>query len=1091
MAFIHKVIPGVIRAKASVTDLLIKGTEFVLSPVRTIRFLSPDHTVVVTAAEFTVHSDTSISIGTITFDVVGTYRIQLEGPGGVLATMDGALVVNLPPISFTLNPSTVYVNAVTDDIELRLVGVASAQVEMVQFTGVSLFEVTDFERPDPKTIKFFPLSPAFLGDYDIQLFSDNEGTEPLGDPQVAGLHVVEEPAAPDIDGVDPSILQPGETGRLLKVTGSGFSLDAIDVIRLESQAESFAFTPQAPPFVPEEDIPAGKFRLQSNKEIVLADFTPTVPGDFGVVMQKLNGATLEYVTSRTKALSVKDTRKPGIVFSPLPGNYEDPVSVTLRAEFTDVETGLPNGEEDTTAQLYVVVIPIDQTQYQANSFVGGAFGDMTDAPGFGQPIKPFPGPSMAYTGPIEISGPSVIKAIAVDAADNYSDVYEGFFDIRNHADRISLGFEPLAETYARFANVNRVIKELRIKYKGILNEDTVPGVTQTAPGNSAAKASLLRDMRQGVVDLLHNVGKALYEVLVPPNVEYVSELSLKLTPGREIFNDTPFPYVLGDDAVRVTRRALEFGFDATPTDGDYEVLLIPSYRGHSYLDPFIRLVGSGAMPPDEANANDIPRPVTIFTKAADFTVTGGVIVADSLVNVPDRDVARNFTDYNLSRNSYVLPRELHYRELEIVLELLELLPGVASSTGDSGERVGDPTVLPSSAEGPGYPQEYLPPSNQTDKLQPDQEIALAEAQGDPPVGPYTLSFSQTVGVRCTGHRIRYVPLVGTSGVQGTPGWGMTWLSGTILKWDYREGCISLENGEAAKTDKVCAYIYGPPTSTLATFPIPVAFRAGYKAWAKSGYVAKSPVLLPSWRWCLPETVRVLLPISKVYAMVTPEWGDYTCELYAGDRYSFEHPGYYAWPTGPQDSSDNSSFSWSPRARTSYNYGERSHPGAWAIADNTILHGGTWGYPVWSYWAFFNARLRDARWSEEEDVDEVRTSLVSLDPNAEETIAYISLPITYMSGDPDSGMYSLVYSENDVLEISMYHQALGTWLTPEESKRPWSKKEVMLIIYTDPMNSLVEHVVRIRVRLKGDLVIGDISGMDYFVYLNGKEAYGPL
>lgn len=763
--FVYEVVPAIIRAQVPVTDLKVRGEGFSTSQPRTLRFVSPDHTVIVPVTGFTIDSDTVLTVASITLDMVGTYRIQVENLSGLLVVVDGALIVNHPPVSFTLKPATMVVNTVVEGAKLALVGVASAQVGMVRFSGPGLFEIDEFGRPDPKTVAFFPLAFGFLGDYTIQLFTDNTGATPIGDPQPAGLVVTRSPKPATITGLSTKVLQPGEIGTGIIVQGSGFIDAFTEVVRIETDRESVAFVPQIGPFVPEEDIPPGLFRLLGDSLLALGPFSLTLPGEYGVFFETTDGGTPVFVASRVKALTVRDTRKPTVVFDPLPQGFDDPVTVSLQAQFTDPDTGLATGVEDPSCAIYVHQIfmdlrvalgPIDPNNKPWESISAGDAFNLPGAAPYGSGGPEYPGrpivtPAMKYTGPILITRPTLVQAIAVDAAGNVSDVAQGLFDVSNQTDRTLLSLENPVDNYSRYANVNIVVRNLRIKYTALLGEVDTPGVTQQAAGSAAGKTALLRDLRRGLIDILNSSGKSLEEVLKLPAVEYLNDTHLKLTPGREIFASSPFPYAPGNDNWRITRRQLEFGFATPPANGSYEVLLIPSYAGHSFMDPFIRLVGSVALPPNEASATGILRPVTIFRKIATFTVALGVITKASIAQVlTGRTTNRRFTDQDLERDNLVFPKDIHYRELEVALEFATLPVGASVSTGDAGVRVTDPVALPSIADQPARPIEYFPPSNIVDPFVSDDGSTLAEAVGDEPRGPKTTNFTQTVRIINTG-----------------------------------------------------------------------------------------------------------------------------------------------------------------------------------------------------------------------------------------------------------------------------------------------------------------------------------------------------
>ena len=1092
MANILEVIPAVVRAEVGVADMNIRGSGFVSELPIALRFVSSDGAVLLNAAQFTVHSDGIISIPLVEFPAIGTYRLQVEGRLGLLAQMDGAVVVNTPPISFTVEPNEATVNTVVDDITLTLTGVASAQVALVRISGTSTMDIDEFERPDRKTIRFFPLSFSFLGEHSIQLFEDTAATMPLGDPLEAAIEVVEADLSPDISGLSQILSQPGDLIEDLRVQGTGFSLDDIEVLRIQSDGEVFTFTPQLPPFTPETAIPAGEFRLLSATELQVADFTPTVPGEFGAFLQKTISGNPAFIASRNKALTVEDTRKPAVTFDPDPGKYELEQEVTLTAEFTDPNTGLPTGVEDTGSTIYFLVTPLNQFAAEE-----GVFAQVLRTPDpltqtdedFNPPQVPQVTPSMLYTGPFDVATPSLVQAIAVDEADNISDVFRVIYDIRNHADRVFLRGLDLPRNYIRYGNVNHLVRNMRIRYNAILEEEDIPGVTQTAPGYLAAETTLLRDLRRGLVDILQDSGQALDEVLTPPDVEFVSDLALKLTPGREIFADSPFPYSPGDNTHRVTRRAEEFGFDATPADGTYEVLLIPSYSDHSFLDPFIRLQGSGDLPDDLPSSTTVPKPIDIFVVAATFDVVAGVIDSSTISNVAGRTTVNQFTDARLDRLSQRLAKDIHYRELEIALEFVSLPQNFVTTSGDTGQRVGDPNVQETIADDPSLPKTYLPPSNRADELQSDYEVVLAKAVGDTPRGPRTASLQQTIRILGTGD----ITLRHSAGIQVfySPWFYGTFFGGSVLIWDAlnEDGDIEIDGPKDPSF-----IVYQPPSNQVskAIFGSPEGGRQSLAP----GTSAKEA----------GATLLRNIPASYSFKRHS---------VYGGEVVSFETdlskfkteflvaPDFTGGlrnepvPATAVDGKITADF----RSGTIYN----PNPGLsalwWYNRADAAIHGWGAARPLIGFFKVFT----DGSLIFEDTVEGVSRGYsitVDFDPDAGATANYYEFgPVS--GYDYKTGQYRLQIDANTDLDINLFNFRTRTWLSMEESQKAWPREDVVLSAYwRDRYEDVIAeegiefetlsgsqygNLVWIRTRLKAGVVPGDVENVNFQLFLNGKGA----
>lgn len=1217
--FVFEVVPAVIRAKDPVVDLKVRGEGFSTGQPRTLRFVSPDGAVVVPASGFTIDSDSVLTVASITFPVIGTYRIQVENQSGLLATVDGAVIVNRPPIDFTLSPAEIVVNEVVEGAKLTLVGVAASQVGMVRFSGPGLFEIDEFGRPDPKTIAFFPLAFGFLGDYDIQLFTDNTGATPIGSIQVAGLSVIRSPKVPEITGLSLKLLQPGETGTGIIVQGSGFIDALIEIVRVQSATEAFVFSPQPAPFIPEEDVPPGRFRLLGDGSIMLGPLTPTQPGDFGVFLETSDGGTPVFVASRIRALTVQDTRKPAVVFSPPPQGSDDPITVSLQAQFTDAITGLATGTVDPTAVIYVLKTPLDlrpalgaldpnskpwETINAGDTFnIPGSAGYGGDG-GPAYPGRPIVTASMRYTGPFEVSRPTLVQAIAVDQYGNVSDVVQGVYDISNQADRTLLTFENPVDSYSRFANVNAVVRALRIKYTAILGEEDVPGVVQQAAGATAAKTTLLRDLRRGLVDLLHSAGKSLREVLPFPTVEYLSDLQLKLTPGREIFAASPFPYAPGDNTWRVTRRTLEFGFATTPANGNYEVLLIPSYAGHSFLDPFIRVAGSSTMPPPLPSATLVPKPVTIFTKIATFTVTSGKIVKSSIVNITaGRTVSPRFTDQDLERDNVRIPRDIHYRELEIALEYTTLPPGVSVATGDGGTRVNDPKTLPSIADQPGRAQEYFPPSNVADEFSPDDMDTFVESVGDMPRGPATTNLTYTIRVITKGTNVRdekwpfsfgfgigrlkfrapvlfewtFGDLDDTDITISSPT-GKSGLIAELATRDYIQNqntpFTAINSGDSLKKHGIS--IPATPLSLRRPSPItktptdyPIDYRTarkimtvtasydpggGYRSVEfgplSGGESPRASYNTPAEE--TPDSVKATLNNPPLYNYQPNGGFAHYSSLYAafyGSNYDIRGqfpPNYQYCPTGvtllvdgtitAHEEQDGSYQT--PVSMTYPDTDEGTSPVAYgpnpAETVTAAQVGSGPGYAEW--WISFpqdafpiNGPIGGG------DILELKkpadpnfgvrqwsiAGFIPASPAGAGQAGYITLsmrvPFTQLGAPLDTsgtvqlttGVYTDIKimrrsegaifdvpvpsfskntthaldigkSSNEDIGFQMYNYRTKAWLTEDESQQDWPS--------TDVRSS---GGVRIRMVLKGGLVRGDVENVDFQIYLNGQQAYGPL
>ena len=1165
--------------------------------------MSPDGVVVVPATGFSIDSDSVITVATVTFPVIGTYRLQIESASGLLAQVDGSVVVNRPPVDFVLTSPQVVVNTVVEGAKLLLTGVAASQVGMVRFSGPGLFEIDEYGRPDPKTIAFFPLTFGFLGEYDIQLFTDNTGATPIGSLQVGGLEVIRSPKTPEITGLSLKILQPQETGTGIIIQGSGFVDAFIEIIRVQSTSETFTFLPQPGPFIPEEDVPAGRFRLLGDDSIMLGPLTPNLPGEFGVFLETSDGGTPVFVASRIRALTVRDTRKPAVVFLPPPQRSDDPIEVTLQAQFTDPVTGLATGVVDPLARIFVLKTPLDlrpalgaidpnNKPWEVIS-AGDAF-NIPGSAGYGAPgvAPPYPGrpivtSSMAYTGPFELSRPTLVQAIAVDLYGNVSDVVQGVYDISNQADRKLLAFENPVDSYSRFANVNVIVRNLRIRYKALLGEDDVPGVVQQAAGATAAKTTLLRDLRRGLIDVLHTSGKSLDEALPFPKVEFVSDMQLKLTPGREIFAASPFPYAPGNNTWRVTRRALEFGFATTPANGDYEVVLIPSYAGHSFLDPFIRLAGSSTMPPPAASATLVPKPITIFTKGATFTVAGGKIDRDTIVQVTaGRTVSRRFTDQDLERDNIAIPRDIHYRELEIALEYTTLPGGVSGTTGDGGVRINDPKTLPSIADQPGRAQEYFPPSNAADEFRPDEFDTFVEAVGDTPRGPVSTNLTYTIKVLAKGTDVRDEnwPIDFSFGIGR-----IKFRAPVVFEWTF---------GEGDETDIVLSSSTGA-SGVVAEFS-PVPWKQGVATPFKPINSGDSLKKLGITIGNTPLTIRRPSPITKVLTDYDVDYRLMTQRLNATALYdpggayrtiifgqggtinnvrepdktksTLLNPKDYNYTSGAVNgwhysalyaAFRGSSYDISGQFPPNYSYcpetltlrvdgkvvAHEEKDGTWQksvsmtyppedglavlgpVVSSMIEVGvsGTVSSPSGTFWhVLINTTAPLTGTVGSGDVLTVtsptpgfgtRTFTIYGFSNSTPTSVTIIffVPFTGSVGQPydDTGtvqlldgvytdvkitrrqtgiiydvpvssftkdtMYALDIggSSNDDFGFQMYNFRTKAWLTEDESQQYW------------PATDVRSGQVRIRMVLKSGLTRGDIENVDFQVFLNGEQAYGPL
>jgi hypothetical protein len=364
--------------------------------------------------------------------------------------------------------------------------------------------------------------------------------------------------------------------------------------------------------------------------------------------------------------------------------------------------------------------------------------------------------------------------------------------------------------------LNEVIRYVRGTYLALYPaEVNLAGIAQTAPGYVTGNTNLLRNLRQCVVFILHSAGVSLEETLVPPQVQYVNPTHLRLSHGREIFPTSPFPENMGQNQYRVTRQTTDFGFDETPADGNYEVILIPSYSGHSYLDPFIRLAGTTTMPADDPVSSEASWIKSISVQAATFTVTSGAIDETTLVNVPNRPVSGTFTDPLLTRSSFVFPKEIHYRELAILTQSARF-PEEQRVIADLGSLAVDPQVLPSVADQDQRPKGYASPSNLSDPIHSDIDALLSQSIGEvpPPATPVTRTVrgivtptsrgedfkdeTQWVPVRCGIGSIRVYPFAD-------------------IRWMFNQG-IMYTGTRSVKG--VMGYISNSPFGKGVPFPIP-------------------------------------------------------------------------------------------------------------------------------------------------------------------------------------------------------------------------------------------------------------------------------
>jgi hypothetical protein len=739
-AFIFEVVPAIVPVGQATSGIVITGTGFLSQIFLELHILDPragGQTIVLSSSQFTVTYDNRIDITVpITLNAVATYSIALLGPtsGQVLsgielvqgtvvttvALLDAGLIASSSAQDFALSPATVVENTIITGMRIDLLGIPSSSVKRVKFTGPGTFIQDLFQRPTANQIQLNPVTFGFLGAYSLQLFADVGETQQIGPTHTGALTVV----APgtlrmQIDHLTTNLLQPGQLGTGIKAVGSNFTLETITRILLQSDTgNTVSFTPQAAPFNPDSAVPAGKFRLISDVEVDLGDFTINVPGLYGIQFQKTVNSQFVWLASQPLVLTVKDTHKPAVVFTPEPQDFPlTPVQVSMQAQYTDPVTGLPNGVPDNTSTIYYTTV--------------GA--------------RPGISPSYAYSSPVLVVIPTVIYAIAVDSVGTVSDAAVGFFNIGGLKARLPLGFEPGFDNFIRADRTDDLIRDCRIKYKAFLNQDTVPGVNLVAQGYTAGDTELLRDIRRAVEDILKAVGLAIHEALAPPILRPINNQTLQVTAGREIFAGTPFPGNIGDASFRVTRRSdVAVSIDSSFADGTYGVYLTPSLVGQSYLDIFVTPTSS---PPN--------RP--FLHLAGTFDVVSGFIAANSISNVVDitqRPIRTGWTDPVLDHTTQIPPKDIHWRELEIALQNAELPSNITSVNSDNGTRPTDPPVSPSVGVNPAIPLQVLQPSNTGDPLLSNTVRTLP--RGDVPTGPASQALSTTFTVAGQGTNFKTV-----------------------------------------------------------------------------------------------------------------------------------------------------------------------------------------------------------------------------------------------------------------------------------------------------------------------------------------------
>lgn len=731
MTAIFEFIPAIAQAGTPIANAKLTGEGFVFTstPPTSITFASETSNFTIQSTGFTIDFDNIITVLSITFPAAGTYRVTLNGSAGAIDSLDGGVVVTEDNEAISLDPKEVFLNQIVSGMTISLIGLDAFSVVRVKFTGPATFVQDAFFTPNGRAINLNPVTFAVLGKYNLQLFANTAETQQIGETQTAVLEVFPlDDQSMLIDRVQPSLIQPSVAVSGVAILGSRFTEDPIDRLRIISLDDDVEILPQPGPYAFDSAIPAGMFRLISDSRIALGPVTLN-PGLYGVQLEReLLPNEFVFLGSRPFALTVRDTRKPVVVFDPPAQDLPGPIVLDMEARIGDT-LGLPTGVVDATATVYFTTIGRRPT-------IGAAHA--------------FPPRDLVTSLPKDllISVPTIVYAIAVDGAGNVSDPKIGFFNVGGLKQRLPLDFENLFINYIRAQNTNDLVKAVRLRYFALLEEENVPGVLQVALGYSARKSYLLRDLRRAAVDILHVAGLSLAEALAPPVIQFVNDEKIRVKPGREIFAGTNFPGNEGDITHTVTRRGEEEIAIEGFADDTYGVFLAPSLVGHSYLDI---LVTPAAAPPSRR-----------FTHlAGTFDVVGGKVEKTSISNVIDpvaRPTKGNWTDPDLNSTSRVPVKDIHWQEIFIAVENAVLPEDLELPIGDDGVRPEDPNVTPAISDDPDRARQYLPPSNVEDPLRDDTTPALAARLGDAPRGPKSSNFTSKITLDGKGKITKRVPV---------------------------------------------------------------------------------------------------------------------------------------------------------------------------------------------------------------------------------------------------------------------------------------------------------------------------------------------
>lgn len=741
---IFEAVPNVFNVGQPITGLQFSGFGFESVEILSLRIFSDQFALTIPGTQCEVDGDDILTVITpIIIFVPGTYAVELDTVLGKMGFLDGAIQVRpvLGRIKILESPRVFRVNEIIPRLTIQIEGFANDSVARLKFTsdgfdfnvdvadapaGTVTFEASvglglgGSESAQTSFIILQRISFSTEGKYAMELYDDVFDNVQLG-PTVGGAVDILPPLGDSmtIERLSTSLIQPGDTLSASELVGKGFTLEDINrltfisnsIIDIAGNTASVVLLKATTIIGDQDAVPAFKFFVRDDNTIHLGPFVANVPGEYGVLLERqlsIDPAPKVYkaLVARAGILAVRDTTKPVIKLTPPPGVYCFPnPTLNIQAQKSTIDLAI-----DLPAKVYFTL--------------DGTSPDTTESYAF--PPKDLS--NLVY--PVVLRTPTIVKAVAVDAAGNVSDIIAAFYFVGYVQDRMELGTEDLILNYLRATNTNDVVKLMRIRYKAVLAQDDFPGGMLVQPGMAGGKAPLLRDLRRALLDLLHEVGLRFDEVLAPPVIQFVNDRTIRVKPGREIFTGIRNPN-------RVSRRGEEIYGKVTATDpaltpGNYTVIISPSPFGMSYYNiRFLPTTQLGTI-------------TDFFHIVGNFDVDGNnKIVQTSISNIIDamqRPKSSAYTDPDIARGSPVIRKDIHWRELEIGI-LNATLPGNIELGGDTGVRPGDPVITPSQGDRADRPRGLLPPTNIADQPHADTEADRARSTGDTANGPRTFPSS--------------------------------------------------------------------------------------------------------------------------------------------------------------------------------------------------------------------------------------------------------------------------------------------------------------------------------------------------------------